>query len=361
MSRALSLDLRSRACLPERLFDDVAIDQNDVLLVWGTGTGRHVEAEPLQRVVQQRPAHRDRRRLAADAVVDRDRLRLCEREAGMRRDRQRHDRDPVGIVRWARFRRAGRLRLGDAPVRSTALRSEAQEAFASLQSGNAEPIAKLAPTSLVFGAWDSRGEGAKLPRLIQSVIRAWDVDELKRSAQYNPPLDYSALDVFDAEDKAKAEGNTKSSLAQRGFVHVPARGQPGGIVARGGVWRDVIINLITLRRLAGDRADVLRRYILGLCLVAAAEPLDGFLRVGCLLTKDPTSPGAWAVVDREGLRTPVALTPRDALDYAVARAKAFGVAEARAVSFDKDAAKADLADTAEGKKASKKTKAVAGS
>ncbi|CAL8969188.1 hypothetical protein RHODGE_RHODGE_00134 [Rhodoplanes serenus] len=252
-------------------------------------------------------------------------------------------------------------RLGDALVRSTALRSEAQAAFASLQRGNAEPIARLAPTSLVFGAWDSRGEGAKLPRIIQSVIRAWDVDVLKRSAQYNPPLDYSALDVFDAEDKAKAEGNTKSPLAQRGFVHVPASDQPGGIVARGGVWRDVTINLIALRRLEGDRIDALRRYILGLCLVAAAEPLDGFLRVGCLLTPDPASHGAWVVVDRQGVRSPVALTSREALDYAAARAKTFGVAEARTVSFDKEAAKADLADgTADGKKASKKTKAVAG-
>lgn len=250
-------------------------------------------------------------------------------------------------------------RLGDALVRSTVLKGEAQQAFFALQGGNAEPIARLAPTSLVFGAWDSRGEGAKLPRLVQSVIRAWDVDELTRSAQYNPPIDYSALEVFDEETKAKAEGNTKSPLAQRGFVHVPASRQPGGIVARGGVWRDVTINLVALRRLEGDRADDLRRYVLGLCLVAAAEPLDGFLRVGCLLTPDPASPGAWAVIDREGVRTPVALTSRDVLDYAAARAKTFGVAEARRVNFDKKAAQDDIPDS-DGKKATRKAKAVAG-
>ena len=31
------------------------------------------------------------------------------------------------------------------------------------------------------------------------------------------------------------------------------------------------------------------RYILGLALVAAVEPMDGFLRPGCLLRLDPDS------------------------------------------------------------------------
>jgi CRISPR-associated protein Csb1 len=88
-------------------------------------------------------------------------------------------------------------RLGDAIIRSTALQKEAQEAFRDfLDRGDATRIAKLAPTSLVFGVWDSRDTQAKLPRIVQSVIRAWDVSELKRSAQYNPALDYAALKVF---------------------------------------------------------------------------------------------------------------------------------------------------------------------
>lgn len=73
-----------------------------------------------------------------------------------------------------------------------------------------------------FGAWDSRDTQAKLPRLVQSVIRAWDVDQLKRSARYTPPVDYSAYDVFSEEEKEKSENNPKSPLAQRGFVPVPA-------------------------------------------------------------------------------------------------------------------------------------------
>lgn len=78
-------------------------------------------------------------------------------------------------------------RVGDALIRSSELRDEVKAAFSALQAGDATPLAKLAPTSLVFGAWDSRGEQAKSPRIVQSVIRAWDVEVLRRSAQYGPP------------------------------------------------------------------------------------------------------------------------------------------------------------------------------
>lgn len=107
-------------------------------------------------------------------------------------------------------------RLGDAIIRSTLLQKEAQEAFQEfLDRGDATRIAKLAPTSLVFGVWDSRDTQAKLPRIVQSVIRAWDVAELKRSAQYDPALDYAALKVFSEEDKQKAEGKPESPRSLR--------------------------------------------------------------------------------------------------------------------------------------------------
>jgi CRISPR-associated protein Csb1 len=56
-------------------------------------------------------------------------------------------------------------RLGDAIVRSSDLGGDAQKAFKQLlDTGDAGAIAKIAPTSLVFGAWDSRDTQAKLPR-----------------------------------------------------------------------------------------------------------------------------------------------------------------------------------------------------
>ena len=144
-------------------------------------------------------------------------------------------------------------RLGDALIRSTALAEEAHAAFTLfLDTGDATAVARLAPTSLVFGVWDSRDTQAKLPRIVQSVIRAWDVDDLKRSAQYMPPVDYAALEVFSDAEKNKQEGNQKSPLAQRGFVHVPATGEHGGIVVHGEICRTVTVNLVALRRLGGD-------------------------------------------------------------------------------------------------------------
>lgn len=249
-------------------------------------------------------------------------------------------------------------RLGDAIIRSSDLKDDAQAAFAEfLSSGDATALAKLAPTSLVFGVWDSRDTQAKLPRIVQSVIRAWSVDVIKRSAQYVPPIDYSKLEVFSAEEKEKSEGNAKSPLAQRGFVAVPATGALGGIVARGPIIRDVTINLVALRRLSAKAdADKLRRYVLGLCLVAGTEPLDGFLRQGCLLVPKAGQSGGWEQVARTGERTAIPLTNAAARSLAAKWAREYGVGRSRTVKFSKDLAKADLSDkeSAKGKSKAKK-------
>lgn len=242
-------------------------------------------------------------------------------------------------------------RLGDALIRSTGLKGEAQQAFKTLlDTGNAQAIAKLAPTSLVFGVWDSRDTQAKLPRLVQSVIRAWGVDELTRSAQYNPPIDYSANDVFSDEEKAKQEGDPKSPLAKRGFVHVPSTNAPGGIISNR-IEQDITLNLVALRRIqAGGEQETkkLRRYLLGLSLVAATAPLDGFLRQGCLLTPAPDAPSSWKLVRRNGQREDIALTHEAAKSYAEAAAEGFVVGESKAgdkaIKFDKSAAKNDAAE-----------------
>lgn len=253
-------------------------------------------------------------------------------------------------------------RLGDALVRSSEIRNEAKEAFERfLDTGDASALAKLAPTSLVFGVWDSRGGGAKLPRIVQSTIRANDVELLHRAAQYNPPINYAALEVFDEETQSKAEGNASSKEAQRGFVHVPAVWRDdskkerhlGGVVARGDIVRHITVNLVALRRLTGDNALALRCYILGLALVAATEELDGFLRQGCLLTVDPSSRGQWAAVARDGQRTSLALSRDGALAYAERAAKAFGVGADRRIVFRKDFAQEDLKELDKKKQAKK--------
>ncbi len=236
-------------------------------------------------------------------------------------------------------------RLGDALIRASGLGDEAQAAFRRYRDeGDAGEIARVAPTSLVFGAWDSRDTQAKLPRIVQSVIRAFGVEVLHRSAQFEPAADYTALGVFGEEDKVKAEKDTKSPQAQRGYVHVPAIDAPGGIIARGGILRTVTVNLVALRQLDGrENGSALRRYVLGLALVAAAEPPDAFLRQGCLLTPDPEQPSQWTLVARDGSRTAVTLTPEIARTQAERAAAAFGVGESRRIPFSKDRAKRDIA------------------
>jgi len=78
-------------------------------------------------------------------------------------------------------------------------------------------MAKIAPTSLVFGVWDSRDTQAKLPRLVASTIRAFDVQRLTRSAQFNPSADYIGLGLLeDTIDK-----KLKDAYAERGFILHP--------------------------------------------------------------------------------------------------------------------------------------------
>ena len=249
-------------------------------------------------------------------------------------------------------------RAGDALVRCTSLQKDLQDAFKAVLKGNAEPLARIAPTSLVFGVWDSRDTQAKLPRLIASTIRAFDVKRLKRSAQYNPPLDYAAQNVFSEEDKAKAEGDTKSPLAKRGFVHVPATGSHGGVIASGGIRRDATLSLAALRLLTvgsdQEKTLALRRYILGLSLVAFTSNASTYLRQGCNLVPSER-PREFKLVHSDGKREDQKLTQADALKYATAVAKDFGVEKGKDVTFDPKLAVADIKGESDVKETRKKS------
>lgn len=257
-------------------------------------------------------------------------------------------------------------RAGDALVRCSELQNELRQAFLSVLKGDASPMAKIAPTSLVFGVWDSRDTQAKLPRLLASTIRAFGVQRLTRGAQYNPPLNYAELDVFSEEDKARAEGDSKNPLAKRGFVHVPATGSHGGVIANE-IRRDATLGLAALRLLhVGKDKEAtlaLRRYVLGLALTAFTRPGGGYLRQGCHLVPRTDKPREFDEVPSTGARKPLKLTQKDVIPYAEATAKEFGVGPSKTVSFDKDRAKKDVAAEGEAKgkgKKSKKTEAAEG-
>lgn len=232
-------------------------------------------------------------------------------------------------------------RAGDAIVRCSALRDDLKHAFMALRAGNATLLAKLAPTSLVFGVWDSRDTQAKAPRLLSSTIRAFDVTRLTRSAQYNPALDYVMEGVL-----PEAEGDeARKTRSERGFSHVPSSAAHGGVVASGGIRRDLTLQIAALRLLRdsdpGKTRD-LQAYLLGLALVAFTRPAAGYLRQGCNLVPDETQHGETFVVWASGRRVATDFTHEHALAFAKAAAARFGVGESRTVPFDKARAEADL-------------------
>jgi len=252
-------------------------------------------------------------------------------------------------------------RAGDAIARCSDLKDDLNAAFqAILKTNNALPLAKIAPTSLVFGVWDSRDTQAKLPRLIASTVRAYDVRKLTRSATYIAPVDYASANVFTEEEKQKAEGDDKNPLSKRGFVNALATGSHGGVIAGGGIRRDAVLALSALRLLNADTPEntlKLRRYILGLALVAFTKLPLAYYRQGTILTLDPDKPREFKAVCNDGSRADAAISHEAAIAFAAAAAKDLGLGEGKTVNFDAEKAKSDLKETKEEKKKAKGRKA----
>ena len=193
---------------------------------------------------------------------------------------------------------------------------EMRSAFQASQRGDAEPLAKIAPTSIIFGAWDSRDTQAKLPRLVASTIRAFDVRQLTRSAQFVPATEYVAEGLLDeALDK-----KMQDAYSGRGFIHVPASGSPGGVIATGGIRRDASLHLAALRLLTvgedQQKTLALKRYVLGLALTAFTYPSSGYLRQGCNLVRNPDKHREFSEVHGDGRRVDIKMEHDEALEYA---------------------------------------------
>jgi CRISPR-associated protein Csb1 len=217
-------------------------------------------------------------------------------------------------------------RSADAVVQSSPTLSAAVAgAFRVLrQTGDAGPLCSLAPTSLVFGVWDSRGgTGEKRPRLVRAIIRAWDVEPLHAAAQFNSvwkELDEGQREALKKEAKAK-----KKDLSTQGLADAPATfrkvgqnaakymhefrdGAPnperrvlGGVLVKGRIEREVTVNLVALRGIRGNNADEtghIQKYLLGLSLLAATADIDLFLREGCHLRYAGVD--AWHSIPRRG-------------------------------------------------------------
>jgi len=218
-------------------------------------------------------------------------------------------------------------RVGDAVVRYS--KKGDQDGFvlfeAALQAyvkGDAAPLAKLAPTSLVFGHWDSRDSAtkkstkSKARRLIRSEIVAFNVQKVTKRSQYWSSIDPEVsqeLEQILKEAKEAAQDNpeSKNPASQLGMTDVPAPESPGGVIAFGPIERTAIIALSGVRALAtftpatdsgvteidADKTLALRRYLFALALASAADPGVWDLREGCILVRESNKDGEKTVAD----------------------------------------------------------------
>ncbi|MDT4896438.1 MAG: CRISPR-associated protein Csb1 [Acidobacteriota bacterium] len=252
-------------------------------------------------------------------------------------------------------------RIADAAIRFSELEMEARSAIVNLkENGNALDLAQLAPTSLIFGFWDSRETQFKFGRVLSSVIRATNVSYLTRSAQFDAVFD--AKQMFeDKEYKEYGTGNN-NALSAIGLQDAPAAGTHGGVRVFGVITRRTQINLVGLRALAvtnekgeikEDETMKLRRYLLGLALVAARCQTSYNLREGCLLTR--VSEKATAVYS-DGKRPTFKWDLKTVWDYAQAAAQEFDATlqsrQPREIQFEvpKVRAKVESEKTKKGKK-----------
>jgi len=224
-------------------------------------------------------------------------------------------------------------------------------AFKALRQGNAGPLCTIAPTSLVFGVWNSRGTGEKRPRLVRSIIRAWDVEPLHAAAQFNSIWKLLNEEQQKELEKAVKDKDKASKLSTAGLKDAPAifrkvstaaakymhefgDGSPnperrvlGGVLVntKGRIEREVTVNLVALRGLRGadeNETAAIRKYLLGLSLMAATADIELFLREGCLL-RYAENGDSWYQVPRRGEPTPVTLNATTAKKYAEEQAEHF--------------------------------------
>jgi hypothetical protein len=192
--------------------------------------------------------------------------------------------------------------------------------------GDAAPLAKIAPTSLVFGHWDSRDSAtkkstkSKARRLIRGEIVAFNVQKVTKRSQYWSSIDPEVSQELEQilkgakeeQDEARRENReAKNPASQLGLLDAPAPESPGGVIAFGRIERTAIISLSGVRALAtfkpatdsgvteidAEKTLALRRYVFALALASAAEPGTWDLREGCILVRDGKKEGDRTVAD----------------------------------------------------------------
>jgi CRISPR-associated protein Csb1 len=118
---------------------------------------------------------------------------------------------------------------------------------------------------------------------------------------------------------------------QEGMKHALASRTVGGVVVKGEIKRVVRLNLVALRNLRAYKDGTvnenltrgLQKYMLGLALVAASQPLEHNLREGCLLCPDEEKGASSKLVKKDGTEEEYSIDPGQAENYAEAAAQVF--------------------------------------
>ena len=190
-------------------------------------------------------------------------------------------------------------RIADAAIRATGYSEHIRGCFEAMETGDPVPLASIAPTSLVYGAWDSRDTQVRIPRAVRSAIRAHDVSVFTRSTQYSGAFAQVVLGLSDSEWKKGADA---------GFAPTPSVDQAGGVLVHGEIVQSASILLSVLRKYrSADGSDVLPVYLLGLALGGLLTTgCEYNLRSGCTLV--PAAPAQWQSVSSAGTRQAIEIS-----------------------------------------------------
>lgn len=213
-------------------------------------------------------------------------------------------------------------RIYDAIIRDSNLDDEPfrqskvwRERLLTATAANAQALLEISPTALVFGAWNSTGEGgglgAKFPRVLTSEIVGVDVALGARTASRIDPLGIRAsVKVFMNEardwalDAQEISGKSKPGKPSEINHSNIAPSVTEGIGATiDHALHTVVLSLAGLRRLGfggGAKADAARTLLAALALLAVTEQdRAGYaLRSRCDLV--PEGPTAWELLSGDG-------------------------------------------------------------
>lgn len=216
-------------------------------------------------------------------------------------------------------------RLADAMLIYSSGNRIVREAFDAAMKSDFTPLAKINPTALVLGVWDSRHTLLKIPRMLGFSVDANGVTTVRaRAAQYRASIDSETKTMLQSEIGAgedSSEKKTRGQMSEEGFNDIPSFDEKKGGCIAGEIVRRGVLNFVPLRKYD----EAMQKYLFGLGLVMLTYPLDHDYRSGTLLVQDPERPAKLEIVYRNGTREAVEITHQQALAYAKDSAATFGV------------------------------------